>query len=78
MKIIIARLVKSKTDDGLWEMQDHIELGKAYFVDVDSIQVIKAFHKEKKIFHERKMILDIEVGKWIPLEFLDLNENNIP
>lgn len=72
--IVSADLVKLKTDDGLVEMKDHIQIGAQYNVDMNSKRMVKGFNIEKKILWEREVIdiVDSEGRWWMPTELLSI------
>lgn len=68
--MIEATLVKRKTDDGLIEIRDHINLGAKYLIDPSSEQEIVGFNTEKEVRWSRKMV-KVDNGSWFPSELLD-------
>ena len=72
MKIVKAKLIKHKTDDGLMEMQEDIPLGKIYLIDSDSLQNVQAYNMEKHVRHEKMMVNDITNDAYLPMELLEL------
>ena len=72
MNIVTATIAKRITDDGLCEFEDYIPLDKLYFVDLSSAQMMKGCNTVRNEKWERKMIVDIQTGEWIPLELLHL------
>lgn len=72
MNIVKATVVKRVTDDGLCGFADHISFEKVYFVDVSSIQMVKGLNTSKGLEWDRKMIVDVQTGEWLPLELLHL------
>ena len=72
MNIVKATMVKRITDDGLCEFEDHISFGQVYFVDISSIQMIKGLNTLKEQEWNRKMIVEVQTGEWLPLELLHL------
>jgi len=75
MRIVEMKLVKRKTDDGLMEVHDNIQLGKIYKVDLDTLQKQRMYNTTYKKEHEKVMILDVETGGWFPYEILGGIEN---
>jgi len=73
-KIVTAKLIKHKTDDGLVEMKDDIPLGKIYEVDLNSIQTGHGFNMVKRIKWEREVIYAKDGNEWLwfPTELLDI------
>jgi len=72
MNIVKATIIKRVTDDGLCEFSDHIPLDNLYFVDLSSIQMVEGCNTVKNEGWERKMVVDVQTGEWIPLELLHL------
>ena len=71
MKIVTATLVKSITDDGLVEIHDHVELGKKYEVDLDSISLAEGFNVDKGKYWQRLIVWTL-TGEWLPVELLKI------
>ena len=74
MRKVKAKLIKLTTDDGLMSMKDNVELGKIYTIDTDSLRNIQAFNFEKKVNHEKMMVMDIERNALLPMELLEIME----
>jgi hypothetical protein len=70
--IVIATLVKRKTDDGLCEIWEDTPLGKTYRVVLESQERVKLFHVVEQKFHWKEIIWDADGGGWLPLECLKL------
>ena len=74
--MIEARLKKLRTDDGLVEMEEHIQLGKIYLVDENSMQQV-GWHN----FIAHKTVTRASIcadnGEWLPLELLDLGKEHL-
>ena len=66
-----ARLVKLKTDDGLFEVRDEVPLGKMYDVWLDSKKVVEGKNTVKNIFWKREVIW-VSNFRWIPTELLEI------
>jgi hypothetical protein len=71
MNLIKARLAKLRTDDGLVEFRDGVELGKLYVVDLDSKERHWMRNFDFNVRHE-KDIIRTQDGKWLPFECLEL------
>ena len=72
--IIRAVVEKLATDDGLVEFEPHVQLGKTYLVETDSIrrnQTVVKVMGDSPISHEKDIIFTVE-GVWLPLETLRL------
>jgi len=67
--IVKAVLVKTSTKDGLINFHGDIELGKEYYVDLNSIQEVGGIHMSTQTVWSREMVWDIE-GGWLPTEVL--------
>ena len=74
MRKVKAKLIKLTTDDGLMSMKDNVELGKIYTIDTDSLRNIQSFNFEKKVNHEKMMVMDIERNALLPIELLEIME----
>lgn len=72
MNIVKATIAKRISDDGLLEFEDHIPFDKVYYVDLDSAQEVHGFNTLKKVEWDKKMIVDVATGEWLPLELLKL------
>jgi len=72
MNVVKATIAKRISDDGLLEFEDHIPSDKVYFVDLDSAQEVKGYNTLKSVEWNRRMIVDVQTGEWIPLELLKL------
>lgn len=70
MPVVTAVLRKTQTNDGLVEMEDDIQLGKEYRVDLNTIRTLTLKTIDKGDRHERKFIMEIDSGKWLPVELL--------
>jgi hypothetical protein len=75
MRIVEMKLVKRKTDDGMIEVHDNIQLGKIYKVDLDTLQKQKMYNTILRKVHEKEMIFDVEANGWFPYEILGGIEN---
>lgn len=69
MGIVIAKLIKRVTSDGLMSMGDQVSLGKEYQVKLNTKQFQSGFNYIKKEFWRREMIEDAN-GGWLPTELL--------
>lgn len=56
--IVKAKLVKRCTDDGLCDVQDHIEIGKIYHVDLRTVRTQRMKNVAKGVWHT-KTIIDV-------------------
>lgn len=68
-----AKLIKLKTDDGLFEMFSHIELGKEYFVNLDTQKTRIGYSALHKKNWEREMIRTVD-GGLLPTELLEIEK----
>lgn len=66
-----ATLIKRKTNDGFWEVEDNVPIGKEYMVDRKSIKVVKAYNIPSNVFH-KAMVIKCSEGVLFPLELLKL------
>lgn len=71
MRLVKAKLIKRKTDDGLFEIEDYVQLGKEYMVDVDSLFRGTGVHVPTGTVWEREVVF-MENGEWFPLELLEI------
>ena len=73
--ISVAKLIKTKSDDGLFEIKDGTLLGKEYFVDLNSRRVVRGYNIAHKVEWKREIInlIDGELCYgWIPTELLEI------
>ena len=75
MKIVKAKLVKLITDDGLVSVEDDVEIGKEYLVDLDSMHVCEGYNHELDEIWSRLIIYDA-FGGWLPRELIEFVEEN--
>ena len=68
--MIKATLVKKKTNDGLVEITEHIEIGKEYMIDPLSEQMLTGINLIKNKMWQRMMVQVVN-GKWLPTELLE-------
>lgn len=68
--IITATLAKMTTDDGLFEMWEHIPLGKEYKIDSDTLKIMKGYNESHNVFWEREIVYTTD-GEWFPTELLN-------
>jgi hypothetical protein len=77
-KLATATLIKHATDDGLVEMNEDIQLGKTYQVDINTIRNGEGFNIVKNIGWKREVI-DVSDGqgwRWMPTEMLLIEKEN--
>jgi hypothetical protein len=72
MSIVMAKLIKRKTDDGFVEVNDDIPLGKEYIFDLNTKQIMKGIHIPTSTYWEREMIRDIVNDGYMPTELFGL------
>lgn len=71
MKKITVRLCKKKSDDGIFEMRDHVEIGREYVIYPETIREFDGFNQTRGIpWSNRKHVLTKE-GGWLPVELLE-------
>jgi len=73
--IVKATLIKTESDDGLFEMHGHIKVGKEYLIDLDTKRMADGRNGVKGV-NWRKEIVEIrsESGGfdgWMPTEMLE-------
>jgi len=71
----IAVLIKTKSDDGLFNIREDIPIGKEYFVDLDSRRVVKGYNTVHKVEWKKEIInlIDDELCHgWMPTELLEI------
>jgi len=68
--MVEATLIKKRTDDGLMEVFENVEVGKKYLIDPSSEMMMRGFNIDKKVSWSRKMV-KLEDGTWYPSELLD-------
>lgn len=77
MNIMLARVKALKSDDGLVEFEDHVELGRMYYVDLDSIENMTMYNTDYGCIHTRPWIRVIDHGApagMLPLELLEFTK----
>lgn len=82
MKIAMAKLIKLKTEDGFFQMKDHIEVGKLYVVDLDSIHVARGMNLLLMCQWDKEIISTLDgrlltsdfgaVNGWLPTEIIEI------
>ena len=82
MKIAMAKLIKLETDDGFFQMRDHIELGKLYVVDLDSVHVARGMNLLLMCQWDKEIINTLDdrvltseggvVNGWLPTEIIEI------
>lgn len=74
-----ATLIKRVTSDGLCEVQDHIQVGRVYRVDLASIREVQIFNTDRGREHTKTVITAIDerarVIGWFPVELLRIEES---
>ena len=76
--ISVAKLIKTKSDDGLFEIKDGTLLGKEYFVDLNSRRVVRGYNIAHKVEWKREIInlIDGELCYgWMPTELLEIEDD---
>lgn len=73
MRVGKAILIKRKTDDGLFEIQDDVPLGREYLVNLDTRISGDGINTETGEFWRREIIFMVD-GEWFPTEMLDIRE----
>jgi hypothetical protein len=66
-----ARLIKRTTDDGFFEVYEHIPLGKIYMVDIGTRRMAKGYNTVYHAYWTRE-IIDTFNGEWMPTEILEI------
>lgn len=74
MNVVKAILIKRKTDDNLMELEDSVELGKIYYIDIDTIQEVEGFNFIVNESWKRRMVIDVLTGDWFPVELLNIEK----
>lgn len=72
--IVIARIKKLITDDGLMEVSDHIKIGQEFRVDTNCKEIMTFEHIETGEEHDKEMIQMYPhvLGGWLPMELIEL------
>ena len=68
--IVQARLIKLATDDKLMEMNESIELGKIFLVDLNTKHEVTLHNTEYDKEHTKEVVLCVD-GGWLPTEILE-------
>jgi hypothetical protein len=71
-----ATLRKRSTDDDLFNVLDHIELGKRYVIDLDSRMEVTFFNTEHRVHHVKEIVMCWDGQQWAPFptEMLDITD----
>jgi len=70
--VVTGITVKRATDDGMFELEDHVELGKEYEFIWESITTMSGYNTEhKKYWFGRPMIISTNGGA-LPLEMIEI------
>lgn len=72
MSIVVATIVKRKSDDGLIELQPDVELGKKFKVELNSRRVVVLENLEFGKLHRKEIIDTYPYNGWLPLELIEL------
>ncbi len=75
-RLTTAKLIKLRTLDGLFEVEDHVQLGKEYTVDLASITVGEGINLEVGVRWSREIIY-MEEGDWFPTELLEIEGREV-
>jgi len=75
MRVVKAKLIKRCTDDGLFEIEEDVPVGKEYLVDLDTMQMAQGHNYVKKVNWYKLIIFDV-FGGWLPRELLQMSEEN--
>lgn len=77
MRLAQGTLIKRSTNDGLFEIEDVIPIGKAYIVDLDTKRDDWFFNTVKRRHHSKTMVdvKEDENDEWasFPLELLRID-----
>jgi len=74
MNIKTLPLIKKSTGDGLIEVIDRIQIGRQYSVDIDNMIVRSMYNVDKRIFHTKLMVWDVDEGRYFPAELLGIED----
>lgn len=66
-----AKVIALKTADGLMEFKGFVQVGKVYEVDPETRRTAQFFNTEKGVLHVKE-IVDVDNGRWLPTELLQL------
>lgn len=69
MNQITAGLCKKQSEDQIFQMEDHVPIGKEYVVDLDSRKMQRGYNEIKKVYWEREIIWTN--SGWLPTELLE-------
>jgi len=72
MNIRKAKLIKRRTDDGMFEVKDHLKIGLKYYIYINSIILSDGFHTPTKTPWHREIVFCTD-GQWLPTELLKID-----
>ena len=73
MKFANATLIKKNSDDGLFEVNENVQIGAQYVIDLDTLRVEEGYNI---VFNKRwkREIVNVVDGGWFPTELLKIEE----
>jgi hypothetical protein len=74
MRLVTATLVKRTTEDGYFSINDNIELGKEYRVNLFSRRLLNFENLERGFKGKKEFIYGVDVKEWMPTELLNIPE----
>lgn len=66
---VVATLIKTMTNDGLFEIWEDIPIGKEYIVDLNSIEIAEGYNVKFNTTWKKEIIYTYD-GEWMPTELL--------
>jgi len=76
MNIKRATLKKKESEDKCYSVFDDVQVGKEYFVDMDTKQLMSGYNIVlKKEWKDREMVRDIMDGGYLPTELLEIHDD---
>ncbi len=71
-----ARLIKHRSENGFFEINSDVPLGKEYIVVVESRKVWKLWNLPTSTLFEAEVIWTMD-GTWLPTEVLDISTEEV-
>ncbi len=72
-QLALVRLLRHVTEDGLWEVDRTLPLGRVYVVDLTTRQVGSFWSVVARRAHDKELVRSQD-GTWFPVELLSIDE----
>lgn len=69
-EIVVVKLIKRKTEDGLLEFYEDVPIGNKYVVYKEPV-LVEGLHKPTCTYWQREMYEAVD-GGWLPTELLEI------